>query len=126
MIHCYKSGGFNIVLDVCSASIHVVDDATFDIIELYETKSKEEITEYILDKYSHDNEVTREAIEECFAQIEELKSEGKLFTEDTFKDMANELKNKNAGTVKALCLHIAHTCNLNCSYCFASPGMYHG
>jgi len=126
MIHSYKLGGLNIVIDVYSASIHVVDDATFDIIELYEEKSKEEIKSFILNKYSSDSEVTPEAIEECFVQIEELKSEGKLFTEDTFKDMAADLKNKNAGTVKALCLHIAHTCNLNCSYCFASQGKYSG
>jgi len=126
MIHSYKLGGFNIIIDVYSASIHVVDDATFDIIELYETKSPREIADFILNKYSHDSEVTPEAIEECFSQIEALKSEGKLFTPDTFKEMAGELKNKNAGTVKALCLHIAHTCNLNCSYCFASQGKYHG
>ena len=126
MIHSYKLGGLNIVIDVYSASIHVVDDATYDIIELYEKKSKEEITSFILDKYSNDEEVTKEAIEECFEQIEELKAEGKLFSEDSFKDMASDLKNKNAGTVKALCLHIAHTCNLNCSYCFASQGKYHG
>ena len=126
MVHSYKLGGFNIIIDVFSASIHVVDDATFDIIEQYETKTKEEITQNILNKYSQDSEVTKEAIDDCFLQIEELKANGRLFSEDTFKPMANELKNKNAGTIKALCMHIAHTCNLNCSYCFASQGKYHG
>ncbi len=126
MVHSYKLGGLNIVLDVYSGSIHVVDDATFDIIEMYEDKAQGEITDFILEKYASDETVTKEAIAECFSQIEELKASGKLFSPDTFGGMAGELKAKNAGTVKALCLHIAHTCNLNCSYCFASQGKYHG
>jgi uncharacterized protein len=72
--------------------------------------------------YSH----TDADIDECFAQVEELKSAGKLFAPDTFEPMAGVLKEKTSGVVKALCLHIAHTCNLNCSYCFASQGKYHG
>ncbi len=126
MIHTYKLGGLNIVLDVYSGSIHVVDEATYDIIENYEKLDKKEIKENILEKYKDDDTVTDEAIEECFAQIEELKAEGKLFTPDTFEGMAGTLKEKSAGVVKALCMHIAHTCNLNCSYCFASQGKYHG
>ncbi len=126
MIHSYKLGGYNIIIDVCSGSIHVVDDATFDIIEAYENKSRKEISDFILSKYKDDKTVTKEAIDACFEQIEDLKKTGKLFTPDTFKDMAGDLKAKSAGVVKALCLHIAHTCNLNCSYCFASQGKYHG
>ena len=126
MVHSYKLGGFNIILDVYSGSIHVVDDATFDIIEMYEGKTQGEITDFILEKYASDETVTREAIADCFAEIEGLRASGKLFCPDTFGGMAGELKAKNAGTVKALCLHIAHTCNLNCSYCFASQGKYHG
>ena len=113
MIHSYKLGGLNIVIDVCSGSIHVVDEATFDIIENYETKSHEEITDLILNKYVDDKTVTKEAINNCFEQIESLKKSGKLFTPDTFRDMAGDLKAKSAGVVKALCLHIAHTCNLS-------------
>jgi len=126
MVHSYKLGGLNIVIDVYSGSVHVVDEATFDVIEMYEKSTHEEIKAFILDKYSSDPTVTDEAIDECFEQIEELKSEGKLFCEDTFESMAGDLKAKSAGVVKALCLHIAHTCNLNCSYCFASQGKYHG
>ena len=126
MIHCYKSGGYNIVLDVYSGSIHVVDEATFDIIDMYEQKSKDEICDFVLTKYKDDNTVTKQAIDDCFEQIEELKAQGKLFTNDTFESMAGDLKQKSAGVVKALCMHIAHTCNLNCSYCFASQGKYHG
>jgi len=126
MIHCYKLHGMNIVLDICSGSVHVVDDASYDIIEMYENESRETITEKILAKYPDRKDVTKEEIENTFEQIEELKKAGKLFTEDTFEPMAPKLKEKSAGVIKALCLHIAHTCNLNCSYCFASQGKYHG
>ena len=126
MIHSYKLGGMNIVLDICSGSVHVVDDASFDIINMYENSSKEEIIKEILAKYEDDPDVTREEIEETLEQIGELKKNGKLFAPDNFKPIAGELKKRTSGVVKALCLHIAHTCNLNCSYCFASQGKYHG
>ena len=126
MVHCYKLSGLNIVLDVYSGSIHVVDDATYDIIEMYEEKPQDEIKKIILEKYEGTGEVTDGEIDECFAQLEELKSQGKLFTPDSFEGMAGKLKERSAGVVKALCLHVAHVCNLNCSYCFASQGKYHG
>ena len=123
MIHCYKLLGLNIVLDIASGSVHSVDDVAFDIIEMYERVPKKEITEKILGKYK---DVTASDIEECFSDIEELRGCGKLFAEDGFEPMAGELKKKTSGVIKALCLHVAHTCNLNCSYCFASQGKYHG
>ena len=126
MIHCYKSLGLNIVLDVASGSVHVVDEVAYDIIERYETESKEDIKKYILEKYKNRDDVTESDVEDCFDDIEELRENGKLFANDTFEPMAGELKKKSAGIVKALCMHIAHTCNLNCSYCFASQGKYHG
>ena len=126
MVHCYKLSGLNIVLDVYSGSIHVVDDATYDIIEMYEDKPQDEIKKIILEKYEGTGEVTDTEIDECFAQLEELKAQGKLFTPDSFEGMAGKLKERSAGVVKALCLHVAHVCNLNCSYCFASQGKYHG
>lgn len=126
MIHCYKLGGLNIVLDVYSGSVHLVDEVAYDIIEMYEKSSKEEITAEILEKYKQKNDVTAEEIADCLEDIEELKKQGKLFKEDTFESMAGDLKKRSAGIVKALCLHVAHTCNLNCSYCFASQGKYHG
>ena len=125
MIHQYKLNGYNIVLDVCSGSVHVVDEVAYDIIAEFENKEKDLIVDEMLTKYASE-EITREDVLECFAQIEELKASGKLFAPDTFEPMANKLKEKTAGVVKALCLHIAHTCNLNCSYCFASQGKYHG
>lgn len=126
MIHCYKLGGLNIVLDIFSGSVHVVDEVAYDIIEMYENRDREQIAAMILDKYGSREDVTREEIEECFDQIEELKQAGKLFTPDTFAPMAGALKQKTSGVVKALCLHVAHTCNLNCAYCFASQGKYQG
>ena len=126
MIHSYKLGGLNIVLDICSGSVHVVDEVAYDIIGLYESESKENIIAQMLEKYADRDDVTKEELELCFEDIEELKAQGKLFSEDTFEPMAGDLKKKSAGIIKALCMHIAHTCNLNCSYCFASQGKYHG
>ena len=126
MIHQYKLGGYNIVLDVCSGSVHVVDDVAYDIISLFEEKSKEDILAAVKCKYAEAEDISQDDIEECYAQVQELKDSGKLFAPDTFEPMAGVLKEKTSGVVKALCLHVAHTCNLNCSYCFASQGNYHG
>lgn len=125
MIHQYKLGGYNIVLDICSGSVHAVDDIAYDIISQFEENDRESIISNILEKYSSKN-VSKKDVEECFEQIVSLKNEGKLFAPDTFEPMAGKLKEKTSGVVKALCLHIAHTCNLNCEYCFASQGKYKG
>lgn len=125
MIHQYKLNGKNIVLDVFSGSVHEVDDLAYDIIELYENTDKEEIINKMLEKYKSDNTITREEILEVFDDLEELKSNGKLFTADVYEGKNFNFKARNT-VVKALCLHIAHTCNLNCEYCFASQGKYHG
>ena len=126
MIHSYKLSGMNIVLDIYSGSVHVVDEVAYDIINMYEKSSKDEIRKVILERYKEREDVTEKDIDDCFADIEELISLGKLFTPDTFAPLATKFKEKSAGVVKALCLHIAHTCNLNCSYCFASQGKYNG
>ena len=126
MIHQYKLGGYNIVLDICSGSVHAVDDIAYDIIEIFENKSQGEVINAISQKHLGKNDVTAEDIAECYDQILELKNSGKLFAPDTFEPMAGTLKQKTSGVVKALCLHIAHTCNLNCEYCFASQGKYQG
>ena len=126
MIHQYKLGGYNIVLDICSGAVHVVDDVAYDIIEMFENNSRQQILAAMEGKYAHSRDITAEDIAECYEQIAQLKEEGSLFTPDTFEPMAGVLKEKTAGVVKALCLHIAHTCNLNCSYCFASQGKHNG
>ncbi len=126
MIHQYKLGGYNIVLDVCSGSVHVVDEVAYDMIALFENEEKGAIIDNLLEKYSAREDVTKEDLSDCYDQILALKAEGKLFAPDTFESMAGHLKEKTAGVIKALCLHVAHTCNLNCAYCFASQGKYHG
>ena len=126
MVHCYRLGGLNIVLDVFSGSVHAVDDVAFEIISRYESTDRQTLTEEILRKHRNDPKVGLDEINECFSQIEELREMGKLFSEDTFEPLSGALKERSRGVVKALCLHVAHTCNLNCSYCFASQGKYHG
>ncbi len=126
MIHQYKLGGYNIVLDTYSGSVHVVDDVAYDIIGRFEEEPREVLLADIAARYAGKEDITAGEIAECYAQIEELKASGQLFAGDIFAPEAETLKQRNAGTIKALCLHVAHTCNLNCSYCFASQGKYHG
>lgn len=121
MIHAYKLNGYNIILDVNSGCVHVVDEVAFDIISAYDKKEKEEITAEVTEKHG----VTAEDVKAVFEDIETLKSEGKLFTEDKFRALAKEFKWRQS-VLKALCLHVAHDCNLACKYCFACEGEYHG
>ena len=123
MIHQYKLGGYNIVLDICSGSVHVVDEIAYDIIALYENHSRDEISAIMAERFPS---ASAQDLNQCYDQVTQLKEQGKLFVPDTFEPVAGQLKQKTAGVVKALCLHIAHTCNLNCSYCFASQGKYNG
>ena len=122
MVHCYKNNGYNIVLDSNSGSVHAVDEVAFEVIDKYESISKEEIIRELCDKYP---EITADDIEEIFQDIEELKKEGKLFSEDKFKDLQIDIKARPT-QLKALCLHIAHDCNMCCKYCFAGEGEYSG
>ena len=126
MIHQYQLGGYNIVLDVCSGSVHAVDALAYDIIGLFEAQPRGAVLAAMAEKYAGQADVTAQDIEACYDQVAALKEQGKLFAPDTFEPMAGQLKQKSAGVVKALCLHVAHTCNLNCAYCFASQGKYHG
>ena len=132
MVHQYKLNGYNIVLDVNSGSVHCVDDVAYDIISFFcEAKDRglepdrDRIQREILAKYADRDDVTPEDMDDTFADIDELTKEEKLFAEDIFEPSAGVLKERHT-EVKALCLHVAHTCNLNCSYCFASQGKFHG
>lgn len=122
MIHQYKNNGYNIVLDVCSGSVHVVDEVTYDAIGLYETKEKAEVLEVLHKSYP---EVSEAELAEVLEEIDELKEQGLLYAEDIYKDYVIDVKNRTT-IVKALCLHVAHDCNLSCRYCFAGEGEYHG
>ena len=125
MIHQYKLNGYNIVLDIYSGSVHCVDEVAYDMIAMYEQHSKQEIVDAMLAKYGACEDVTAEELAECYDDITALKEQGKLFAPDIYRDKAFDFKNRNT-VVKALCLHVAHTCNLNCEYCFAAQGKYHG
>ena len=120
MIHRYKNNGYNIVLDVNSGSVHVVDEIVYDMVGLLdEGKSEKEILAALEGRYQEKDIKT--ALEECA----ELKKEQMLFTEDVYEKAINSFKDRPT-VVKALCLHIAHDCNLACRYCFAEEGEYHG
>lgn len=121
MIHQYKAKGFNIVLDIYSGSVHAVDDVTYDIIKEYENKDKNEIKELIVEKY----DLTDDQFQEAYEEVKELEDEALLFTDDIYKDLSIDIVNKPT-TIKALCLNVAHTCNLSCEYCFAKGGKYSG
>ena len=126
MIHQYKLNGYNIVLDVYSGSVHAVDELAYDAIALVDAgHPRAEAADLLAKKYADHPEVTAEDINDCFDDIEELKADGKLFAEDIYADHAFDFKNRST-IVKALCLHVAHTCNLNCEYCFAAQGKFHG
>ncbi len=119
MVHQYKNNGYNMVLDVCSGSVHVVDDLSYDVIALYEDHTEEEIVKNLSDRYSEKD------IREAFQEVKELAEEGMLFTEDQYESYIFDVKQRST-VVKALCLHIAHDCNLACRYCFAEEGEYKG
>lgn len=125
MIHQYKLNGYNIVLDVFSGSVHCVDELAYDVIEMYENNDRNTIVNAMLEKYADNHEITEQEVNDCIDDVEELKEQGKLFTDDKYENLAFDFKARNT-VIKALCLHIAHTCNLNCEYCFASQGKYHG
>ncbi|KKO54150.1 thioether cross-link-forming SCIFF peptide maturase [Paenibacillus sp. DMB20] len=120
MIHQYQLNGFNIVIDTYSGSVHVVDDLAYEIIALYEHATPEQILTIMKEKH-----FSEESIRETISEVEELKSNGQLFTEDAYEKLSIDLK-KRKTYVKALCLNVAHTCNLSCEYCFASQGKYNG
>lgn len=125
MVHQYKLNGYNIVLDVFSGSVHAVDEVAFDAIAMYESHTPNEIKAELLAKYKDRPDVTEADLDEMLSDIAALKADGKLFTEDDYENKAFDFKNRHT-ELKALCLHVAHTCNLNCEYCFAAQGKYHG
>ncbi len=143
MVHQYKNNGYNIVLDVNSGMVHVVDDLAYDIIERYENDQREEIVAAMVEKYSQSElleELLSQAeitgfdqkedalvhlVNEVLEDVEQLKQDGALFTKDIYETYIKDFKSRST-VVKALCLHIAHDCNLACRYCFAEEGEYKG
>ena len=127
MIHCYQSNGYSIVMDVNSGAVHVVDDLVYQLVPLLEPlvkekKDKGEILDFVkTQQLPYTEEETVEAVDEILL----LAQEGQLYTEDIYENYIDSFKNRET-VVKALCLHIAHDCNLACRYCFAEEGEYHG
>ena len=139
MIHQYKNSGLNIVMDIESGSVHVVDDIVYDIVHALDAMDSvsdfrkvsdgevkasdfselEGYLKFMLSKYNDED------IEEAYNEVKELIEEERLFTDDIYRDFVMDFK-KRTTVVKALCLHIAHDCNLACKYCFADEGEYHG
>lgn len=119
MIHKYSMNGYNIVLDVNSGSVHVVDDIVFDILDYFESKGYNEICSLLINKYAESD------IKSSYEEIHQLKNNKVLFSEDIYDEVVKKITKRNP-VVKALCLHIAHDCNLKCKYCFAEEGEYHG
>lgn len=123
MIHQFKNNGYNIVLDVNSGAIHVVDDLTYDIIGMYEEEDQDRIRERMAEKYP---KVSEADIEEVFAEIKALIDDQSLFTPDHYETYMDDVLKRRPTVVKALCLNVAHDCNLACKYCFADEGTYCG
>ena len=120
LIHQYKNNGCNIVLDINSGSVHVVDDMAYDIIEAMDRGiEKKQIIQKLSPVYNP------EQLQDGYAECEELVETGQLFSKDIYADNIEAFTKKET-VVKALCLHVAHTCNLSCKYCFAEEGEYHG
>lgn len=119
MVHQYKNNGYNIVLDVNSGAVHVVDDVMYDVIPMFEENTKEEIVQSLENKYN------KADVEEAWEEVKELADDEQLFTKDEYEGYIDQFKTRPT-VVKALCLHIAHDCNLACRYCFAEEGEYHG
>lgn len=132
MIHLYQNNGYNIVLDVNSGAVHVVDKEAYDVIgaleeqnefHTAETLKKEETFAFLKSKF--ESSYSEEDIKDILEAVITLTEEGRLFTKDIYEDYIDEVKERKT-VVKALCLHIAHDCNLACRYCFAEEGEYHG
>ena len=106
-------------MDINSGAVHVVDDVVYDVVADYESCSRDELIDKLSGIYALSD------IQEAVSEVERLKEAGELFAEDEYQDYVIDFK-KRQTVVKALCLHIAHDCNLACRYCFAEEGEYHG
>ena len=140
MIHQFKLNGYNIVLDVCSGSVNVVDDVAYRIIQLFCAKKdgglseveghpsdneKSDIVDKVMAEFAGVEDLTYEEVRNVVEDVASLVRNKILFTPDIYREKLAKTA-KNTDVIKALCLHVAHTCNLNCEYCFAAQGKFHG
>ncbi len=120
MVHQFKNNGYNIALDVNTGAVHVLDDVSYEALSLWKDHTPDEVVGILETKY--EGLQCAEAVDE----IRTLEKEGVLFSEDAYEEYIGTIVENKAPVVKALCLHIAHGCNLSCRYCFAGDGKYHG
>ncbi|MGF0033404.1 thioether cross-link-forming SCIFF peptide maturase [Bariatricus sp. SGI.154] len=132
MVHQYKNNGYNIVMDVYSGAVHVVDDVCYDVIACLNEREEEHTADTLKEpsvlvdlRKGFEQRYKEDEIKDALSDVIELTEAGQLFVKDTYECMIEEVK-KRKTVVKALCLHIAHDCNLACKYCFAEEGEYHG
>lgn len=132
MIHQYRNNGYQIVLDVNSGAVHVVDDLCYDVIEKLNENQQDHTVESLQDpvvfeslKSTLGGKYSEEDLKDALDDVIELTEGGRLFTKDVYEPLINVVKERKT-VVKAMCLHIAHDCNLACKYCFAEEGEYHG
>ncbi len=124
MVHTFKNNGYNIAIDSNSGAVHVLDELSYEVIDrLKDEIPREEIKAQLLYEYRDNPEVTKKDIDEVFDDVDELVQAGELFSADAFKDMGGGFKKRQA-VLKAICLHVAHSCNAACTYCFAGEGEY--
>ena len=137
MIHSYKLNGYNIIVDAASGAVHSVDDVAYDAIELCDAAIREkdgdakaalsdkDVRAAIASETAYRHDITWKDAQETLDDIIELSEKGLLWSSDPFEDAADEIKIKQS-VLKAICLHVAHGCNMDCEYCFAGKGDYLG
>ena len=119
MIHKYKLAGYNVLLDVNSGGVHIVDDLTYDLLNFVQPPFDEKCPEKVFSELN--NKYSEEEIIECYDEIVSLYNDKILFSDDDYEKYA---LTAIASPIKAMCLHVSHDCNLRCKYCFASTGDY--
>lgn len=113
MIHTFKAVGQPMLLDVGSGAVHAIDDMAFDVLEMWNDHTPEEIRDALKEKY------TAQELDEVIGELKQLEELGALNAPDNYDDVKQVTE---PGVVKSMCLHAAHDCNLRCKYCFAATG----
>lgn len=121
MVHQFKNNGYNIILDVGSGAIHLADDVMYEMVSVFEGRSREEIFREVRSSFAG---ISDEELDEVYEELTTLIAEGSLFSDDDYGESMADYSERPV-VVKALCLHVAHDCNLACRYCFAGEGRYH-
>lgn len=117
MIHKFKAKDFNILLDVNSGGVHLIDDITYDLLDELKPPFEKECPQEVVEKFAMQYDT--EEIKEAYGEIYTLYEEKMLYSEDIYEQYA---ETSVVSPIKSMCLHIAHDCNLRCKYCFASTG----